>query len=327
MIVYRNQSTDPYFNLAAEQYLLDTKSDSIFMLWRNDASVIIGKNQNAYAELDLGYVDENKIKVVRRLTGGGAVFHDKGNVNFSFIVPAEENATLDFGRFTAPVINAIKSLGVEDVCLSGRNDILICGEKISGNAQSFYNNKTLHHGTLLYSSDLTMLTGALRVDPEKIRSKGIKSVRNRVGNISSYLKNTMSAEEFMTYLEGYIAAENNAEIVELSQEDIKEIKKLADEKYSTWEWNFGRSKEYVTEKKKRYSFGGVAVLLTVEEGVISQIKVQGDFFGTKDVGELEGLLLGKRFEPMGLRACLEGKNMVEYIHGMDTEGFIELLMS
>lgn len=327
MIVYRNQSTDPYFNLAAEQYLLDTKSDSIFMLWRNDASVIIGKNQNAYAELDLGYVDENKIKVVRRLTGGGAVFHDKGNVNFSFIVPAEENATLDFGRFTAPVINAIKSLGVEDVCLSGRNDILICGEKISGNAQSFYNNKTLHHGTLLYSSDLTMLTGALRVDPEKIRSKGIKSVRNRVGNISSYLKNTMSAEEFMTYLEGYIAAENNAEIVELSQEDIKEIKKLADEKYSTWEWNFGRSKEYVTEKKKRYSFGGVAVLLTVEEGVISQIKVQGDFFGTKDVGELEGLLLGKRFEPMGLRACLEGKNMGEYIHGMDTEGFIELLMS
>ena len=130
MVIYRNSSIDPYFNLAAEQYLLDTKQGEIFMLWKNDRSVIVGKNQNAYAELDLEYVRQNEIKVVRRLTGGGAVFHDVGNVNFTFIVPHTENATLDFARFTKPIINAIKSLGVEDVCLSGRNDILINGMKI-----------------------------------------------------------------------------------------------------------------------------------------------------------------------------------------------------
>ncbi len=325
MIIYRNPFTDPYFNLAAEQYLLDAKQGDVFMLWRNESAVIIGKNQNAYAELNLDYVEKNKIKVVRRLTGGGAVFHDVGNVNFSFIVPGEENATLDFERFTRPIINALSALGIENVCLSGRNDILIGGAKVSGNAQSSYNGKTLHHGTLLFSSDLSMLTGALNVDPEKIKSKGIKSVRNRVANISDFLSEKMDALGFMEHLENFVAEKTNALIVDFSNEDIYEIKKLRDEKYSTWEWNFGKSKEFSVNKKKRYSFGGVEISLSVDSGFIKSICIRGDFFGMGDVTLLENSLIGKKYSKEEIEKSIDEKLLDECIAGMDKASFAELM--
>lgn len=327
MVIYKNNSTDAYFNLALEQYLLDSKKGSIFMLWRNDKAVIIGKNQNAYAELDLDYVEKNNIKVVRRLTGGGAVFHDIGNINFSFIVPDTEKAVLDFARFTKPIIEALKSLGIENVCLSGRNDIMIGDYKISGNAQSSYNGKTLHHGCMLYSADLSMLTGALRVDPEKIKSKGIKSVRNRVANIKDFLKKDMSVTGFMDYLEKYVAKETNSEVISLTNEDIAATQKLADEKYSTWDWNFGKSKELSVQKKKRYDFGSVAVDLTVEGGIIKAIKISGDFFGVRDVSEIENILINTKFEAEALKDKLKNSLVCECISGMTSDLFIELMMS
>lgn len=327
MVIYKNNSTDAYFNLALEQYLLDSREDNIFMLWRNDKAVIIGKNQNAYAELDVDYVEKNNIKVVRRLTGGGAVFHDIGNINFSFIVPETERAVLDFARFTKPIIEALKSLGIENVCLSGRNDIMIGGRKVSGNAQSSYNGKTLHHGCLLYSADLSMLTGALRVDPEKIKSKGIKSVRNRVGNIKDFLKTDMSVNDFMNYLENYVASETDSKVINLTEEDIKKTQKLADEKYSTWDWNFGKSKEFSVQKKKRYDFGSVAVDLTVEGGIIRGIKITGDFFGVRDVGEIENILTNTKFETEALKSRINDSFINECISGMNACDFVSLLMS
>ena len=327
MVIYKNNSTDAYFNLALEQYLLDTKNDNIFMLWRNDRAVIIGKNQNAYAELDVDYVEKNNIKVVRRLTGGGAVFHDVGNINFSFIVPETEKAVLDFARFTRPIIEALKKLGIENVCLSGRNDIMIGNRKISGNAQSSYNGKTLHHGTLLYSADLSMLSGALKVDAEKIKSKGIKSVRNRVCNIKDFLKTDMSVTEFMDYLEDYVAKETNSEIVNLTEDDITLTQKLADEKYSAWDWNFGKSKELSAQKKKRFDFGSVAVDLTVEGGIINGIKISGDFFGVGDVSKIENILTDTRFETESLKCKINDKLIGECISGMTAEEFVSLLMS
>ena len=194
MKIYITDRTDPYFNLASEQYLLDTENDEVFMLWRNEKAVIIGRNQNAYAEINKPFVDEHGIKVVRRLTGGGAVFHDLGNVNFTYIVPRSDCPTLDFERFSRPVINALRGLGVEAE-LSGRNDITVDGRKISGNAQCVYNNKVMHHGTLLFSADMSQMAGALNVDEEKIKSKGIKSVRARVCNLSEYLPD-MDVTEF-----------------------------------------------------------------------------------------------------------------------------------
>lgn len=327
MKIYRNNSLDPYFNLAAEQYLLDCEDKEVFMLWRNDNAVIVGKNQNTYAEIDLDYVEKNDIKVVRRLTGGGAVFHDIGNVNFSFVVPETANATLDFERFTKPVIKAIQNLGVDDVHLSGRNDIMLGDRKISGNAQTQYNGKTLHHGTLLYSANLSKLAGALRVDSEKIKAKGIKSVRNRVVNICDCLENKMDTESFMAYLEEYVASETNSEIVSFSAEQIEKIQTLADERYSTWEWNFGKSKDFYTEKKKRYSFGTVEIDLSVENGIIKQIKILGDFFGIKDISLVEELLLNTRYEKNDIEKKINGCVLDEYISGMTVDLFTELLFS
>ncbi len=327
MVIYRNDSTDAYFNLAAEQYLLDTKQGDVFMLWRNDRSVIVGKNQNTYAELDVDFVEKNKVKVVRRLTGGGAVFHDKGNVNFTFIVPHSENDTLDFARFTRPVINALTSLGIDGVCLSGRNDILINGVKISGNAQSLYNNKTIHHGTLLYNTDLTSLAGALRVDEEKIKSKGIKSVRNRVCNIIDFMPEKMDVCDFMDYIERYVANETGAMIVDFTEEDVKNIQKLADEKYSTWEWNFGRSKAFSAEKKKRYAFGSVCIQLSADQGIINQIKIYGDFFGTCDVDFLASSMIGVRIEKTELEKAIDTDLLEKCISGMDRESLVELVLS
>ncbi len=329
MIIYKNKSTNPYFNLASEQYLLDTSNDSVFMLWQNEKSVIIGKNQNAYAELNVDYTEKNGIKVVRRLTGGGAVFHDIGNINFTFIVPAIENATLDFERFTCPIIAAIKALGVNDVCLSGRNDIMLNGFKISGNAQSSYNGKTLHHGTLLYSADLSMLSQALRVDEEKIKSKGIKSVRNRVGNIKDYIDREMTPDEFTEYLEQYISQSFKCEIKSFTDEDIKKINELASNKYSTWDWNFGKSKEMSAQKKKRYSFGGVCIDFSVVGGVIKSLKITGDFFGNSDVNIIEECLIGKKFDSHLLSQALDESRIYvpHCIAGMDNKMLVELIMS
>ena len=192
-----NSSLDPYFNLAAEQYLLERRDTApVFMIWRNSPAVIIGKNQNAYAELNEAFIRENDIKVVRRLTGGGAVFHD---VNYTFISPKQGANALDFARFCAPIIEALCDLGANAV-LSGRNDIEIDGRKVSGNAQTVCGDRILHHGTLLWSADLSKLAGALKVDPEKIASKGIKSVRSRVANIRDLIGSEMSATDFIDYL-------------------------------------------------------------------------------------------------------------------------------
>lgn len=327
MKIYRNDCRDPYYNLASEEYLLENESDSVFMLWRNSDAVIIGKNQNAYAELDVEFTEANSIKVVRRLTGGGAVFHDEGNINFTFIVPGEENATLDFARFTRPIIDAISALGVEDVTLSGRNDIMIGDKKVSGNAQSSYNGKTIHHGTLLYSADLSRLAGALKVDPEKIKAKGIKSVRNRVGNIADFLDAKLTAPEFMNYIESRVAAETGATVSELPHEYKIGIRKLADLKYSTWEWNFGKSKEYSSEKKKRYDFGTVEVKLRLDGGIIKQVKIAGDFFGVEDVSLLEESLVGLKFEKSALECGIDTALVGRCIAGMDADSLTSLLLS
>jgi len=328
MIIYRNYNTDPYFNLAAEEYLLNNAEEDIFMLWRNESAVIIGKNQNAYAELDVDYVENNNVKVVRRMTGGGAVFHDLGNVNYTFITSGE-SSVLNFERFTLPIINAIKTLGYENVYLSGRNDIMMGDFKISGNAQTSCNGKTLHHGTILYSADLSKLSKALHVDEEKIKSKGIKSVRNRVENIKELLNTHMDVAGFMEYIEDHVSAQYGKQICSFTPEQMQNIQRLADEKYSTWEWNYGRSKEFVADKKKRYDFGSVCVSFTAENGLVKGIKITGDFFGVKDVSDVEKMLFGCRLEKNELLATLSKlpSPLCEYVAGMKESELIELLLS
>ncbi|MBQ7500068.1 MAG: lipoate--protein ligase [Clostridia bacterium] len=333
MIVYRNNRLDPYFNLASEEYLIDNSTEPVFMLWRNAPAVIIGKNQNAYAEVDEKYLRENSIALVRRLTGGGAVFHDPGNVNFTFIVDEDGAEKLDFARFTLPIINALRDMGL-DASLSGRNDIAVnCGrtsggepcannvKKISGNAQCVRSGKIMHHGTLLYSADLSKVAAALRPDPDKIKSKGIDSVRSRVANIVDLCSTDMSVEEFMDH----IASRIEGEVREFDEDQIRAISKLSEEKYSTWEWNWGRSKEYSIAKKRYFPFGLVRIGLETGHGIITDISIGGDFFGVGDISDIERALSGKRFEYETVSSVLSGADIAKYISGASADDLLELI--
>lgn len=319
MTIILNEHTDPYFNLAAEEYLIDHAEGEVMMLWRNAPSVIIGKNQNAYAEINEPFVRAKGIKVVRRLTGGGAVFHDLGNVNYTFIVPRGSGEALDFARFAMPVVEALRRLGVPAE-FSGRNDILIDGKKVSGSAQCVRNGKTMHHGTLLFRSDMTELAGALNVDPEKIKAKGIKSVRARVGNIGDRLPDH-DVLSFKHYLESCFDGEKRG----FTDEEEKGIALLRDRKYAAWEWNFGESKALSVLKKKYFPFGQVAFELSADGGVITGCVITGDFFGVSDVSELAARLVGTRMECEALKTAIGDPS--DYIWGADAALLAELILS
>ncbi|MBR4880731.1 MAG: lipoate--protein ligase [Clostridia bacterium] len=319
MIIIQNPSVDPYFNLAAEQYLIDNCDEDVFMLWRNEKTVVIGNNQNAYAEVDREYADTHGIKVSRRLTGGGAVFHDLGNVNFSFIIPSDGKG-IDFKRYTEPIINSLKKMGLTAE-LSGRNDILIDGKKVSGNAQCVRNGKVLHHGTLLYSADLSKVAGVLRVDPTKLRSKGIKSVKSRVANIKDLLCTDMDVCEFMAKIEADFEGERRS----FTDTELCGINKLRCEKFATWDWIWGRSKEYTLTAKQRFDYGSVEVNVNTDRGIIKEVKLTGDFFGNGDVSELTDTLKGIRYEYADVLAHLSKYDVQRYIFGSSAEDISKLL--
>jgi lipoate-protein ligase A len=319
-----NPSTDPAFNLAAEEWLLTDSDDEIFMLWRNRPAVIVGRNQNTLAEIDEAFTRERGIPVVRRLSGGGAVFHDLGNINFTFINNGNPSEGLDFERFTVPIQQALRSMGVECV-FSGRNDLLIEGKKFSGNAQHFHAGRILHHGTLLFASDMTDLTGALRVDPEKYRDKAVKSVRSRVTNISSHLKTPMEVTEFIEALMGFVSGGTSLDDMALTDAESETIEKMADKRYRAWDWNFGSSPAYNFSKRTRTEGGLLDVNLYVKKGRILTARLFGDYFGVRDVNSLEERLLGSRHERGELEARLAGVDLDEYLHGVTLPVLLDCL--
>lgn len=325
MIYIYNKITDPYFNLAAEEYVLKQFSDECFMLWRNRPSIIIGKNQNALAEINLDYVKEYNIPVVRRLSGGGAVFHDLGNVNFTFIVNDDLNGFNDFRRFTQPIIDVLRKLSL-NAEFSGRNDITIDGKKISGNAQYYYKNRILHHGTLLVSSNMADLSAALKVRPIKFEDKGVKSVSKRVTNINEHLEKPIDIEEFINLIMDDIRLTTGGSgLYEFTDEDIRNIEKLKNEKYSTWEWNFGMSPDYNLKNEKKFSGGTVEVDLNVSDGIIKDIKIYGDFFGKKDVKDVEEMLKGVKHSENDVKDVLSSIDIGEYFSNITLENLLEVM--
>jgi len=325
MLYIYNKNTNPYFNLAAEEYVLKEFQEECFMLWRNEPSIIVGKNQNTLAEINLDYVRQHKIPVVRRLSGGGAVFHDLGNLNFTFIVNEDVSSFSDFKRFTQPIIDVLRKLSV-NAEFSGRNDITIDGKKISGSAQYYYKNRILHHGTLLFSSSITDLSAALKVRPVKFEDKGVKSVSKRVTNISEHLKEPITIEQFIDLIMNHIREQTGgSEMYEFTQEDIKKIEKLVKEKYSTWEWNFGTSPDYSFKNEKKFTGGTVEVNLNVEKGIIKDIKIYGDFFGKYDVSEVENLLKGVKHSEEEIRKVLSNIDMNDYFANITVDNLIEVM--
>jgi len=268
-------SIDPFFNLAAEEYFLKNFQEDFFMLWRSQPSVVVGKHQNALAEINHEFVRENQIPVARRLSGGGTVFHDPGNVNFTFIRNVEKVSEVNFKVFTVPVIEALKKLGV-DAYTTGRNDLLIDGKKISGNAEHVHRNRVLHHGTLLFDSHLKALKGALKVDLSKFEDKAVQSNRSEVTNISNYLPNPFSVEEFTDFLFAEISQNyTEFQIYKPTDADITAIEKLSVEKYLTWDWIFGYSPRYRFTNTLDTANGAISISLLVEKGHISEASISG----------------------------------------------------
>lgn len=325
MLLINNTSTNAYFNLAMEEYFLKNTNEDIFMLWRNESAIIVGKNQNTLSEINYEYVKQNKIKVVRRQSGGGAVFHDLGNINFTFI-SCNDNSFSDFKRFTMPIIDALKSLNIQAE-FSGRNDLLIDNQKFSGNAQYNYKNKVMHHGTLLFSSEINDLSSALKVKPSKFIGKSVKSVKSRVTNIANHLEQDITVLEFKNYLMNFINSkyENNC-LYQLSEEDINEINKLVEDKYNTWQWNFGHSPKYALNNEIKYPGGNIEFSLNVEKGLIKEIKFFGDFFGKKDVSYIEDLLKNTNHNEASIRSILNNIDINDYFLNCDIDILVDGIM-
>ena len=326
MYFIEGQSHDPAFNLALEEHLyrsVDEGHPGYFLLWRNDPSIIVGRFQNTAQEVNRSFVEERGINVVRRISGGGAVYHDLGNVNYSFIVPNDEGAPFDFARHARPVIDALAKLGVKAES-GGRNDLLIDGRKFSGSAQHMDRRRLLHHGTLLFDSDLSVLEQALNVDEEKFTSKGFKSVRSRVTNILPMLPKPISVEEFIDALRDSLSG---TETSSLDEAQLSEIRRLRDKKYATWEWNWGASPEFTERKVRRFPWGKVEALLNVKEGVIRQARFYGDYFGAENREEIEKLLEGRLYREDALREALRGFPLERSFKGASTEEFLAFLLS
>jgi lipoate---protein ligase len=319
--------TDPQINLAIEEYALKNLdiNETYLLFYINEPSIIIGKNQNTIEEINTEYVESNGIKVVRRLSGGGAVYHDLGNLNFSFITKDDGESFHNFRKFTKPVVAALKKLGV-NAELSGRNDLEVEGRKISGNAQFSTKGRMFSHGTLMLNSEIDNVVSALKVKKDKIESKGIKSVRSRVANISEFLTEKLEINDFRSLLLKNIF-EGQDEIPEyvLTEEDWKKINHLSKERYQNWEWNYGKSPKFNLQHSHRFPIGSIDVRLEVNKGVIENCKIYGDFFGVGDVSEIEDKLTGTRYEKNEIDNALTDIDTTHYFGNVPKDEFLKLL--
>lgn len=311
--------TDPFFNLASEEVLLRSRSENYFLLYRNEPSIVVGKHQNALAEINLPYIKEKGIVVARRISGGGTVFHDLGNLNFAFFTSGREGELVDYRTHTLPIIHAMKKLDLE-VTLGKRNELLLGNQKISGTASHVYKRRVLHHGTLLFSSQMDDLSLALKVKPGKFEDRAVKSIRSEVTNIRDHLVDKMDVLDFQNLIFGTILDNmDQATNYQYSKQDLHEINKLKESKFSSWEWNFGYSPKYQFSKALRFGSGKIALHMNVIKGIIQEVNIEGDFHGVKDINALEEVLVGTIHDPETIRMRLSGIRVEDYIAGLENE--------
>lgn len=319
-----NNCTDPYFNLALEEYLLREVNGEYFVLWRDEPCIVVGKNQNTLSEINEEYIKKHDIKVVRRQSGGGAVFHDLGNLNFTFIVEDDGKKFNDFKTFVIPIIGVLNELGVKAE-FSGRNDLLIDGKKFSGNAQCKYKNRVMHHGTLLFSSDIVNLSDALISKPIKFSDKAVKSVSSRITNISEHLQESFSVIDFKNKIFEYIGREEKDKVITtLDNEEIEEVKNLVKTKYETWQWNFGQSPKYNFYNEKKLSAGTIELSIDVEKGIMQHIRIFGDFFGEGNIEDIEKALIGKKHNTEEIHRVIDNINIKNYFGNVSKQELLSL---
>lgn len=322
---FETHSTDPAYNLAFEETVLTCRTEGeCLLLWQNQNAIVVGQNQNVEAEIDRAFVEAHDIQIVRRMTGGGAVYHDLGNLNYSFITDAGDLERLTMDRFTRPVVDALRALGLNAEA-SGRNDILVDGKKVSGTAQRLAKGRVLHHGTLLFDSDPEMVAGALRADPEKFRSKSAKSVRSRVGNIRDALPEDMDLPAFWAYLKEAFARDGLLREETLSLEEMGVLEKLKRSKYDSWAWTCGRSPKYDLTNKRRYPGGTLEAGVQVEKGLITGVHFCGDFLSLTPLEPLEEALAGCPFRQEDVGAVLDRFSLRELFGAIGREEVLDVL--
>lgn len=328
MIFIENEGhTDPRLNLALEEYIARKFSaDNDYLLFYiNSPSIIIGRNQITVEEVNQAYIEDKNIHVVRRVSGGGAVYHDLGNLNFSFINTHDVTKMHDFKEFTRPVVEVLNQLGLSAEMI-GRNDILVGDKKISGAAQFSTGKRMISHGTLLFDTDLNEVGNALTVKMNKIESKGHKSVRSRVANISEFLKVKISIEQFRSLLLKGLYAENETfETYQLTPEEWEGVFQLKADKYDTWDWNYGRAPKFNVKRNKRFAIGELDVRILVEHGLIKDLKIYGDFFGKDSVTELEEILEDIPYDKKSIEAALRAVDLSNYFGAIDKDEFVTFL--
>lgn len=321
MLFVVNDNLNPHYNLALEEYLLRGLKKPAIMLWRNSKSVIIGCNQNASLEINEKFALENDITIARRITGGGAVFHDLGNINYTIISENVQNVG-QYDSFTSDLRGFLKELGI-DTTLSGRNDILLNNSKICGNAQAIKGDMLIHHGCILFSTDISKLSGALKVNELKYKYNGIKSVKSRVVNIVDFIEQKLTPEEFLAKFKDFLIKNNNLEVYHLTEDDMECIDKLYKEKYSTYDWIFGESPKYNFKNAIKTNAGVVEINLEIENSIIKKAKIFGDFFNLEDIKVLEQKLIGLSHTRAELVKNI--KNIDKFILNLTNEEFVELL--
>ncbi len=325
MLIIDSPSHNAFFNIASEEYLLYKypKAD-IFLLYINAPSIIVGKFQNTLAEINLDYVNQQNIKVVRRMSGGGAVYHDMGNLNFSFHTLLESNDFMDFSTFTQPVVNVLNSMDVP-AKLEGRNDLLVAGKKFSGNAKFAKNGKMVQHGTILFDSEMQVLVDALQVNPLKFVDKAVKSNRARVTNLIEYLPENTTITILKRRLIAEILKNNvDAQIYEFNEEDIQSIEKLVKEKYETWDWNFGTSPHYNFKKAVKIPAGFIEIHLDVDKGFIRKAKIFGDFFASLPIEDLEQVLIGQKHSLERIAQLFDRIDLTAYFGKVNQDEILDL---
>lgn len=333
MIFVPNDLRDPRVNLAIETFLLQEMAidEPILLFYINEPSIIIGRNQNTIEEINKEYVDENGIHVVRRFSGGGAVYHDEGNLNFSFIMPDDGNSFRDFEKVTKPIIQALHDMGVEGAQLKGRNDLVINDMKFSGNAMYATNGRMFAHGTIMFDSDVNEVVNSLKVRKDKIESKGIKSIRSRVTNIKPFLpkeNQEMTTEEFSQEILLKIFGVDSVEAIKtytLTDNDWEKVKVISEKYYANWDWNYGKSPAFDIERRKRFPIGSIEVRLNVAEGKITDAKIYGDFFGLGEVKDVEDALVGTKYEKNALKEVIDAIDVKKYFGNIETNDLFELI--
>lgn len=325
MLIIQQTSTDPYFNIAAEEFLLKNFTGDIFILYRNQPSIVVGKHQNTIAEINLEFVREKGLKVVRRLSGGGTVYHDLGNLNYTFIANGSEGNLVDFKKFTQPIIDVLQKLGV-DAMVGGKNDIRVGDKKISGNAEHVFKNRVLHHGTLLFNSNLDELNESIKINPNTYTDKAVKSIRSHVANISEYLKDNLSIDEFAQLILNHIQKIfPNSSQYQFTNNDLNAISELIKTRYSTWDWNYGYSPSYTLNNQITINGKTLKIEITVDQGIITKIALDGELIIKEKIAELETILCGCQHDANEILRKLSTVNFDDFIIRLSKEEFVKKL--